>query len=33
MEILLIVSASLNVIGGIVLLAILNELKKNQPPF
>lgn len=33
MELFLIVSALLNILGGIVILALLNSIKKNQPPF
>jgi hypothetical protein len=33
MEILLIVSALLNIVGGITLLITLKKLKDNLPPF
>lgn len=33
MEIFLIVSGVLNILGGIVILALLKSVKNNQPPF
>ena len=33
MEIALIVSAVVNIVGGVVLFFVMRELQKNKPPF